>query len=102
MKITVKWMMKLLLHITMHITVMSYFSVGRRGGGADWSCTGADLEHVYFTHSVSVLGRLLLFERGRQLFPLSINEDNQGLLLVFFFFKVDESPVLKKSAYKRV
>ena len=54
--------------------------VGKRGSSGDWSCSGADLEHLYFIHSVSLLGRLLLFERGRQLFPISIIEDDEGFL----------------------
>ena len=39
--------------------------------------TGQDLEYVYVVHSLSLLGRLLLYEDGRALFPVEL-PDREG------------------------
>ena len=51
------------------------------GEGRRSTYTGAELEYIYFVHSLYLLSRLLYFERGREFFPLKI-KDRDGMCKV--------------------
>ncbi|XP_064641572.1 protein broad-minded-like isoform X2 [Lineus longissimus] len=44
--------------------------------------TGAELEYIYFVHSITMLGRLLFFADGRSFFPAKLREREEPVTIV--------------------
>ncbi|ELT95085.1 hypothetical protein CAPTEDRAFT_176131 [Capitella teleta] len=43
--------------------------------------SGPELEYAYFVHSLNLIGKLLLYERGRSLFPVKIRDYDEPVTL---------------------
>ncbi|XP_067402768.1 protein broad-minded isoform X2 [Emydura macquarii macquarii] len=64
--------------------------------------TGQELQYIYFVHSLCLLGRLLIYKQGRNLFPIQL-ENRKGFisltdLLVLFIRFIYCSPTCPKTA----
>ncbi|NXJ80886.1 BROMI protein, partial [Trogon melanurus] len=66
------------------------------------SYTGPQLQYVYFVHSLCLLGRLLIYKQGRNLFPVQLKSKKDGVsvtdLLVLFTQLIYYSPSYPKTA----
>ncbi|NXJ47900.1 BROMI protein, partial [Spizaetus tyrannus] len=64
--------------------------------------TGPELQYVYFVHSLCLLGRLLIYKQGRNLFPVQLKNKKDGVsitdLLVLFTQLIYYSPSYPKTA----
>ncbi|KAB0350886.1 hypothetical protein FD754_015743 [Muntiacus muntjak] len=64
--------------------------------------SGQELQYIYFIHSLSLLGRLLIYTQGRKLFPIKLKtrKDSVSLtdLLVLFTQLIYHSPTCPKMA----
>ncbi|KAB0355618.1 hypothetical protein FD755_021559 [Muntiacus reevesi] len=64
--------------------------------------SGQELQYIYFIHSLSLLGRLLIYTQGRKLFPIKLKtrKDSVSLtdLLVLFTQLTYHSPTCPKMA----
>uniref|UniRef100_A0AC11CCG5 TBC1 domain family member 32 n=1 Tax=Ovis aries TaxID=9940 RepID=A0AC11CCG5_SHEEP len=62
--------------------------------------SGQELQYIYFIHSLSLLGRLLIYTQGRKLFPIKLKtrKDSVSLtdLLVLFTRLIYRSPACPK------
>ncbi|CAI9164142.1 unnamed protein product [Rangifer tarandus platyrhynchus] len=62
--------------------------------------SGQELQYIYFIHSLSLLGRLLIYTQGRKLFPIKLKtrKDSVSLtdLLVLFTQLIYHSPTCPK------
>uniref|UniRef100_A0A8C6CV48 Protein broad-minded n=1 Tax=Moschus moschiferus TaxID=68415 RepID=A0A8C6CV48_MOSMO len=62
--------------------------------------SGQELQYIYFIHSLSLLGRLLIYTQGRKLFPIKLKtrKDSVSLtdLLVLFTQLIYHSPACPK------
>ncbi|XP_055391021.1 protein broad-minded isoform X2 [Bubalus kerabau] len=62
--------------------------------------SGQELQYIYFVHSLSLLGRLLIYTQGRKLFPIKLKtrKDSVSLtdLLVLFTQLIYHSPTCPK------
>ncbi|XP_068841329.1 protein broad-minded isoform X2 [Capricornis sumatraensis] len=62
--------------------------------------SGQELQYIYFIHSLSLLGRLLIYTQGRKLFPIKLKtrKDSVSLtdLLVLFTQLIYRSPTCPK------
>ncbi|XP_043295006.1 protein broad-minded isoform X1 [Cervus canadensis] len=62
--------------------------------------SGKELQYIYFIHSLSLLGRLLIYTQGRKLFPIKLKtrKDSVSLtdLLVLFTQLIYHSPTCPK------
>uniref|UniRef100_A0A452FKA8 Protein broad-minded n=1 Tax=Capra hircus TaxID=9925 RepID=A0A452FKA8_CAPHI len=62
--------------------------------------SGQELQYIYFIHSLSLLGRLLIYTQGRKLFPIKLKtrKDSVSLtdLLVLFTQLIYRSPACPK------
>ncbi|KFM14108.1 Protein broad-minded, partial [Aptenodytes forsteri] len=66
------------------------------------SYTGRELQYVYFVHSLCLLGRLLIYKQGRNLFPVQLKNKKDSVsiteLLVLFTQLIYYSPSYPKTA----
>ncbi|XP_021150133.2 protein broad-minded isoform X1 [Columba livia] len=67
----------------------------------NFSYTGSGLQYIYFVHSLCLLGRLLIYKQGRNLFPVQLKnkKDNISItdLLVLFTQLIYCSPSYPKA-----
>ncbi|NXW35157.1 BROMI protein, partial [Phaetusa simplex] len=67
-----------------------------------FSYTGSELQYVYFVHSLCLLGRLLIYKQGRNLFPVQLKNKKDSVsitdLLVLFTQLIYYSPRYPKTA----
>ncbi|KFV49708.1 Protein broad-minded, partial [Tyto alba] len=68
----------------------------------NFSYTGPELQYVYFVHSLCLLGRLLIYKQGRNLFPVHLKNKKDSVsitnLLVLFTQLIYYSPSYPKTA----
>uniref|UniRef100_A0A8D0KW78 Protein broad-minded n=1 Tax=Strix occidentalis caurina TaxID=311401 RepID=A0A8D0KW78_STROC len=68
----------------------------------NFSYTGSELQYVYFVHSLCLLGRLLIYKQGRNLFPVQLKNKKDSVsitdLLVLFIQLIYYSPSYPKTA----
>ncbi|KGL86361.1 Protein broad-minded, partial [Charadrius vociferus] len=68
----------------------------------NFSYTGQELQYVYFVHSLCLLGRLLIYKQGRNLFPVQLKNKKDSVsitdLLVLFTQLIYYSPSYPKAA----
>uniref|UniRef100_A0A8B9ZDH3 Protein broad-minded n=1 Tax=Buteo japonicus TaxID=224669 RepID=A0A8B9ZDH3_9AVES len=68
----------------------------------NFSYTGPELQYIYFVHSLCLLGRLLIYKQGRNLFPVQLKNKTDGVsitdLLVLFTQLIYYSPSYPKTA----
>ncbi|KFW68226.1 Protein broad-minded, partial [Pygoscelis adeliae] len=68
----------------------------------NFSYTGRELQYVYFVHSLCLLGRLLIYKQGRNLFPVQLKNKKDSVsiteLLVLFTQLIYYSPSYPKTA----
>uniref|UniRef100_A0A8C3PVG4 Protein broad-minded n=1 Tax=Chrysolophus pictus TaxID=9089 RepID=A0A8C3PVG4_CHRPC len=64
--------------------------------------TGSELQYIYFVHSLCLLGRLLIYKQGRNLFPVQLKNKKDCVsltdLLVLFTQLIYYSPSYSKEA----
>uniref|UniRef100_G3X8J3 Protein broad-minded n=1 Tax=Meleagris gallopavo TaxID=9103 RepID=G3X8J3_MELGA len=64
--------------------------------------TGSELQYIYFVHSLCLLGRLLIYKQGRNLFPVQLKNKKDCVsltdLLVLFTQLIYYSPRYSKEA----
>ncbi|XP_004940320.1 protein broad-minded isoform X4 [Gallus gallus] len=64
--------------------------------------TGSELQYIYFVHSLCLLGRLLIYKQGRNLFPVHLENKKDCIsltdLLVLFARLIYYSPSYSKEA----
>ncbi|XP_064364999.1 protein broad-minded isoform X3 [Dromaius novaehollandiae] len=81
---------------------VSIFSQQRCSEKQKFSYTGPDLQYIYFVHSLCLLGRLLIYKQGRNLFPVQLKnrKDRVSLsdLLILFTELIYYSPSYPKTA----
>ncbi|NXP09457.1 BROMI protein, partial [Thinocorus orbignyianus] len=67
----------------------------------NFSYTGPQLQYVYFVHSLCLLGRLLIYKQGRDLFPVQLKNHKDSVsitdLLVLFTQLIYYSPSCPKT-----
>ncbi|XP_068794260.1 protein broad-minded isoform X2 [Struthio camelus] len=67
-----------------------------------FSYTGPELQYIYFVHSLCLLGRLLIYKQGRNLFPVQLKNRKDCVsltdLLVLFAQLIYYSPSYPKTA----
>ncbi|NXS88084.1 BROMI protein, partial [Erpornis zantholeuca] len=67
-----------------------------------FSYTGPELQYIYFVHSLCLLGRLLIYKQGQNLFPVQLKnkKDNVSItdVLVLFTQLIYYSPSYPKAA----
>ncbi|XP_065486991.1 protein broad-minded isoform X5 [Caloenas nicobarica] len=68
----------------------------------NFSYTGSGLQYIYFVHSLCLLGRLLIYKQGRNLFPVQLKNKKVGSvsitdLLVLFTQLIYYSPSYPKA-----
>ncbi|XP_010123351.1 PREDICTED: protein broad-minded [Chlamydotis macqueenii] len=68
----------------------------------NFSYTGLELQYIYFVHSLCLLGRLLIYKQGRNLFPVQLKSKKDSVsitdLLVLFTQLIYYSPSYPKTA----
>ncbi|XP_065537052.1 protein broad-minded isoform X1 [Lathamus discolor] len=68
----------------------------------NFSYTGQELQYVYFVHSLCLLGRLLIYKQGQDLFPVQLKNKKDRVsitdLLVLFTQLIYYSPSYPKTA----
>ncbi|KFU90712.1 Protein broad-minded, partial [Chaetura pelagica] len=68
----------------------------------NFSYTGPELQYIYFVHSLCLLGRLLIYKQGRNLFPVQLKNKKDSVsvtdLLVLFTQLIYYSPSYPKTA----
>ncbi|KFQ93711.1 Protein broad-minded, partial [Nipponia nippon] len=68
----------------------------------NFSYTGPELQYIYFVHSLCLLGRLLIYKQGRNLFPVQLKHKKDSVsitdLLVLFTQLIYYSPSYPKTA----
>ncbi|KFP67494.1 Protein broad-minded, partial [Cariama cristata] len=68
----------------------------------NFSYTGPELQYIYFVHSLCLLGRLLIYKQGRNLFPVQLKNKKDSVsvtdLLVLFTQLIYYSPSYSKTA----
>ncbi|XP_009864014.1 PREDICTED: protein broad-minded-like, partial [Apaloderma vittatum] len=68
----------------------------------NFSYTGPELQYVCFVHSLCLLGRLLIYKQGRNIFPVQLKSKKDGVsvtdLLVLFTQLIYYSPSYPKIA----
>ncbi|XP_009703475.1 PREDICTED: protein broad-minded [Cariama cristata] len=68
----------------------------------NFSYTGPELQYIYFVHSLCLLGRLLIYKQGRNLFPVQLKNKKGNVsvtdLLVLFTQLIYYSPSYSKTA----
>ncbi|KFQ82599.1 Protein broad-minded, partial [Phoenicopterus ruber ruber] len=68
----------------------------------NFSYTGPELQYVYFVHSLCLLGRLLIYKQGQNLFPVQLKNKKDSVsitdLLVLFTQLIYYSPSYPKTA----
>uniref|UniRef100_A0A672TKX8 Protein broad-minded n=1 Tax=Strigops habroptila TaxID=2489341 RepID=A0A672TKX8_STRHB len=73
-----------------------------KGDEQNFSYTGQELQYVYFVHSLCLLGRLLLYKQGQNLFPVQLKNKKDPVsitdLLVLFTQLIYYSPSYPKTA----
>ncbi|KFV92289.1 Protein broad-minded, partial [Fulmarus glacialis] len=73
------------------------------GDTQNFSYTGPELQYVYFVHSLCLLGRLLIYKQGRNLFPVQLKNKKDSIsitdLLVLFTQLIYYSPSYPKTAF---
>ncbi|KGL74378.1 Protein broad-minded, partial [Tinamus guttatus] len=82
--------------------VFYFFNFIVKGDKQKFSYTGRDLQHICFVHSLCLLGRLVIYKEGRNLFPVHLKnrKDRVSLidLLVLFTQLIYYSPSYPKTA----
>ncbi|NXX19023.1 BROMI protein, partial [Podargus strigoides] len=67
----------------------------------NFSYTGPELQYVYFVHSLCLLGRLLIYKQGQNLFPVQLKKKKDSVsitdLLVLFTHLIYYSPSYPKT-----
>ncbi|XP_010074288.1 PREDICTED: protein broad-minded-like, partial [Pterocles gutturalis] len=78
------------------------FSQQRCSDKENFFYTGPELQYVSFVHSLCLLGRLLIYKQGRNLFPVQLKNKKDGVsitnLLVLFTQLIYYSPNYPKTA----
>ncbi|KFQ49696.1 Protein broad-minded, partial [Nestor notabilis] len=73
-----------------------------KGEEQSFSYTGQELQYVYFVHSLCLLGRLLIYKQGQNLFPVQLKNKKDRVsitdLLVLFTELIYYSPSYPKTA----
>ncbi|XP_039916247.1 protein broad-minded isoform X4 [Hirundo rustica] len=68
----------------------------------NFSYTGPELQYIYFVHSLCLLGRLLIYKQGQDLFPIQLKNKNDSVsitdVLVLFAQLIYYSPSYPKTA----
>ncbi|XP_071293873.1 protein broad-minded isoform X2 [Agelaius tricolor] len=68
----------------------------------DFSYTGPELQYIYFVHSLCLLGRLLIYKEGQNLFPVQLKNKKATIsitdVLVLFVQLIYSSPSYPKTA----
>uniref|UniRef100_A0A8D2NCY6 Protein broad-minded n=1 Tax=Zonotrichia albicollis TaxID=44394 RepID=A0A8D2NCY6_ZONAL len=68
----------------------------------DFSYTGPELQYIYFVHSLCLLGRLLIYKEGQNLFPVQLKNKKATVsitdVLVLFVQLIYSSPSYPKTA----
>ncbi|NXL87014.1 BROMI protein, partial [Alectura lathami] len=81
---------------------VSDFSQQHSNDEQKFSYTGPELQYVYFIHSLCLLGRLLIYKQGRNLFPVQLKNKKDCVsltdLLVLFTELIYYSPSYSKAA----
>ncbi|XP_032853986.2 protein broad-minded isoform X7 [Tyto alba] len=81
---------------------VSDFSQQECSDKQNFSYTGPELQYVYFVHSLCLLGRLLIYKQGRNLFPVHLKNKKDSVsitnLLVLFTQLIYYSPSYPKTA----
>ncbi|KAH0622269.1 hypothetical protein JD844_024422 [Phrynosoma platyrhinos] len=60
------------------------FSISHNGNKQKNFYTGKELQYIYFVHSLSLLGRLLIYKQGRKLFPIQLKNRKDPMSLTDF------------------
>ncbi|XP_042312959.1 protein broad-minded [Sceloporus undulatus] len=60
------------------------FSVSHNANKQKNFYTGKELQYIYFVHSLSLLGRLLIYKQGRKLFPIQLKNRKDPMSLTDF------------------
>uniref|UniRef100_A0A8B9IVJ6 Protein broad-minded n=1 Tax=Amazona collaria TaxID=241587 RepID=A0A8B9IVJ6_9PSIT len=78
-----------------------FFSIAK-GDEQNFYYTGQELQYVYFVHSLCLLGRLLVYKQGQNLFPVELTNKKDRVsvtdLLVLFTQLIYYSPSYPKTA----
>ncbi|XP_013814533.1 protein broad-minded isoform X3 [Apteryx mantelli] len=78
------------------------FSQQRCSDKQKFAYTGPELQYIYFVHSLCLLGRLLIYKQGRNLFPVQLKNRKDRIsltdLLVLFTQLIYYSPSYPKTA----
>ncbi|NXV80859.1 BROMI protein, partial [Atlantisia rogersi] len=81
---------------------VSEFSQQHCSDKQNFSYTGSELQHIYFVHSLCLLGRLLIYKQGRNLFPVKLKNKKDSVtvtdLLVLFTQFIYYFPSHQKTA----
>ncbi|NXE31944.1 BROMI protein, partial [Ptilorrhoa leucosticta] len=81
---------------------VSDFSQQHSSDMQNFSYTGPELQYIYFVHSLCLLGRLLIYKQGQNLFPVQLKnkKDNVSItdVLVLFTQLIYYSPSYPKTA----
>ncbi|KAM6279164.1 protein broad-minded isoform 2-T2 [Porphyrio hochstetteri] len=81
---------------------ISEFSQQHCSDKQNFSYTGSELQHIYFVHSLCLLGRLLIYKQGRNLFPIKLKNKKDSVtvtdLLVLFTQLIYYFPSHQKTA----
>ncbi|KAF2987202.1 hypothetical protein EK904_012138 [Melospiza melodia maxima] len=72
------------------------------GDTQDFSYTGPELQYIYFVHSLCLLGRLLIYKEGQNLFPVQLKNKKATVsitdVLVLFVQLIYSSPSYPRTA----
>ncbi|KFP98239.1 Protein broad-minded, partial [Leptosomus discolor] len=93
---------KALKHEVVAVSRILIFGFIVKGDKENFSYTGPELQYVYFVHSLCLLGRLLIYKQGRNLFPVQLKNKKDSVsitdLLVLFTQLIYYSPSYPKTA----
>ncbi|NXC08592.1 BROMI protein, partial [Orthonyx spaldingii] len=81
---------------------VSDFSQQQYSDKQNFSYTGPELQYIYFVHSLCLLGRLLIYKQGQNLFPVQLKNKKDSVsitdVLVLFTQLIYYSPSYPKTA----
>ncbi|NWW82396.1 BROMI protein, partial [Climacteris rufus] len=80
---------------------ISDFSQQQRSDKQNFSYTGPELQYIFFVHSLCLLGRLLIYKQGQNLFPVQLKNKKDSVsltdMLVLFTQLIYYSPRYPKT-----
>ncbi|KFP88784.1 Protein broad-minded, partial [Acanthisitta chloris] len=83
------------------VVVLIFFSIVK-DDKQNFSYTGPELQYIYFVHSLCLLGRLLIYKQGQDLFPVQLKNKKDSVsvtdMLVLFIQLIYYSPSYPKPA----